>query len=86
MEELTDLLAILKEELKAAGLEMHETKTKILSSMNPANILLIDIGDIPSVAAGCVSQISREDAEFRPDITCEAGIQAPIESRMGEIS
>ena len=44
LEELMEMLAILKEELIAAGLEMHETETKILSSMHLANTQFIDIG------------------------------------------
>ena len=39
------MLSILKEELAEIGLEMHPSKTKVLSSKQPPGVNLVDIGD-----------------------------------------
>ena len=41
--ELEDMLALLKEDLANIGLEMHESKTKIMTSFNETNIDFIDV-------------------------------------------
>ena len=41
--EVEDMLALLKEELANIGLEMHESKTKIMTSFNETNINFIDV-------------------------------------------